>query len=126
LPSLRRGLLRALDVLGSDRSPRDAIIEAWLGLQEAAEDAGFRRGESETPTEFTTRILRRVSVDPVALSTLRRLYLAVRFGDASATAADVEAARQALELLQARWNATDADTASAAPASSRAADGAPS
>jgi len=107
LPYLRRGLRRALDALGEDRPPRDAIVQAWLGLQEAAEDAGFQRGDSETPTEFTTRILRRVSVDPVALSTLRRLYLAVRFGEAEATRDDVAAARRSLETLQAQWEHDD-------------------
>ncbi|BDZ48015.1 hypothetical protein GCM10025867_02560 [Frondihabitans sucicola] len=107
LPYLRRGLRRALAALDGDRSPADAIIEAWLGLQEAAEDAGFQRADSETPTEFTSRILRRVEVDPVALSTLRRLYLAVRFGDARATSADVAAARGALEILQAHWESAE-------------------
>jgi hypothetical protein len=110
---LRRGLRRSLAALDGDRPPADAIIEAWLGLQEAAEDAGFQRGDSETPTEFTTRILQRVQVDPVALSTLRRLYLAVRFGDAVATATDVEAARGALEVLQEQWLESGPETGTA-------------
>lgn len=108
LPYLRRGLRRSLAALDGDRSPRDAIIEAWVGLQEAAEDAGFHRAESETPTEFTSRILERVQVDPVALATLRRLYLAVRFGDHTATPADVAAARHALQTLQAQWEPGEA------------------
>lgn len=117
MPYLRRGLRRALAALDEDRSPRDAIIEAWLGLQEAAEDAGFRRTESETPTEFTSRILERVEVDPVALSTLRRLYLAVRFGDATASPDDVASARRSLETLQAQWeqNGTAEPDGEAAP-----------
>lgn len=108
LPYLRRGLRRALAALDGDRSAVDAIIEAWLGLQEAAEDAGFQRGDSETPTEFTTRILQRVEVDPSALATLRRLYLAVRFGDATATEIDVADARSALTTLQAQWSEPEA------------------
>lgn len=103
VPYLRRGIRRALGLLDGDRDPSDAIIQAWLGLQESAEDAGFQRQSAETPTEFTTRILRRLEVDAGALATLRRLYLAVRFGEVVATAADVAEARNALEKLQAQW-----------------------
>lgn len=103
---LRRGLQRALDALDAGRVPSDAIVEAWLGLQEAAEDAGFQRQSAETPTEFTTRILRQVDVDPAALATLRRLYLAVRFGDREATPTDVDAARAALRVLETQWAVT--------------------
>lgn len=105
LPYLRRGLRRALQLLDEDRSPSNAIIEAWLGLQESAEDAGFQRQSAETPTEFTTRILRSLQVDAASLETLRSLYLAVRFGDATATTADVARARTALETLDAQWAA---------------------
>jgi len=114
-PVIRRGLLRALDLLGQNRIPTDAIVVAWLGLQEAAEDAGFSRASSETPTEFTTRILLAVHVDSEALDVLRRLYLAVRFGDAVATSHDVDRARAALETLAAGW-VPDAETVG--PASS--------
>jgi hypothetical protein len=107
-PYLRRGLLRAIDVLDGDRAPTDAIVAAWLGLQEAAEDAGWKRQVSETPTEFTTRILRLVDVDRAPLDTLRRLYLAVRFGDAAATPDDVRLARRALETLSAQWSTAEA------------------
>ncbi|RPE78311.1 uncharacterized protein DUF4129 [Frondihabitans sp. PhB161] len=102
-PYLRRGLRLALDLLDGDRAPNDAIVAAWLGLQEAAEDAGYSRLDSETPTEFTSRILRLTGVDGEALGTLRRLYLAVRFGDAVATPADVVTARHALVVLEAQW-----------------------
>jgi hypothetical protein len=104
LPYLRRGLRRALVVLDENRDPSDAIIQAWLGLQESAEDAGFQRFSAETPTEFTTRILNRLQVDADSLATLRRLYLAVRFGSAVATPADVASARRALETLEAQWS----------------------
>ncbi|KQO64878.1 DUF4129 domain-containing protein [Curtobacterium sp. Leaf261] len=104
--AMRRGLRRALGVLDDARTPSDAITEAWLGLQESAEDAGFRRGAAETPTEFTARILRRLDVDPGALETLRRLYASVRFGGVVASPADVERAREALRTLDLQWSAT--------------------
>lgn len=100
---LRRGIGRALDELSARRDPSDAVTAAWLGLQESAEDAGFRRGSSETPTEFTTRILRQLDVDVRALGTLRRCYLAVRFGGSPATDTDVAAVRAALHTLDAQW-----------------------
>lgn len=101
---LRRGIGRALEVLSARRDPSDAVTAAWLGLQESAEDAGFRRGSAETPTEFTTRILRQLDVDERALGTLRRCYLAVRFGGTPATDADVAAVRAALRTLDAQWS----------------------
>lgn len=103
LQHIRRGLGRALAVLSERRDPSDAVTAAWLGLQESAEDAGFRRGSAETPTEFTTRILQQLDVDETALGTLRRCYLAVRFGGVPATDADVDAVRAALRTLERQW-----------------------
>ena len=37
------------------RDPADAIVRAWLGLQETAEESGIVRHPAETPTEFTSR-----------------------------------------------------------------------
>lgn len=100
---IHRGLARALEMLSEDRDPSDAVTAAWLGLQESADDAGFLRGAAETPTEFTTRILRQLEVDEDALGTLRRCYLAVRFGGAAATESDVDAVRAALRTLERQW-----------------------
>ncbi|MCJ1712952.1 DUF4129 domain-containing protein [Curtobacterium sp. VKM Ac-2922] len=109
LAHIRRGIGRALDELSEPRDPSDAVTAAWLGLQESAEDAGFHRGAAETPTEFTTRILRQLDVDETALATLRRCYLAVRFGGVPATAADVQAVRDALQTLDRQWAGAPAD-----------------
>jgi hypothetical protein len=102
-PQLRRGLDRALDILGEDREPRDAIEQAWLGLQDAAEESGVRRLPAETPSEFTARILSRVGADRAAARTLLELYLRVRFGDAPVTAEDVAVAMSSLDALRASW-----------------------
>ncbi|MFF1878836.1 DUF4129 domain-containing protein [Leifsonia sp. NPDC058230] len=104
-PQVRRGLDRAIDILGEPRQPRDAIEQAWLGLQEAAEESGVRRLPAETPSEFTARILSRVGADRSAARRLLDLYLRVRFGDAPVGAADVETARASLESLRASWSA---------------------
>ncbi|WP_223690601.1 DUF4129 domain-containing protein [Leifsonia poae] len=104
-PPLRRGLDRALDTLAEPREPRDAIEQAWLGLQEAAEESGVHRLAAETPGEFTARILVRVGADGPAAHALLDLYLRVRFGAKEVTLDDVEVARASLETLRASWSA---------------------
>jgi hypothetical protein len=103
LPTLRRGLALAHDELSGDREPRDAIVRAWLGLQEAAEDSGVVRSPAETPTEFTHRVFAAVHADRAAAATLLELYLRVRFGSRPATTRDVDAARQAIAELTVSW-----------------------
>jgi uncharacterized membrane protein len=103
LPTLHRGLVRASEVLEVYREPRDAIVRAWLGLQEAAEDSGLRRRPSETPTEFTTRVFDSVDADRAAAATLLEVYLRVRFRRMPATEADVRLARDAIERLRESW-----------------------
>lgn len=100
---VRRGLDRALDLLGEGREPRDAIERAWLGLEEGAADSGVHRLPAETPGEFVRRVLARVASDRDAAGDLLDLYLRARFSDAPVTAADVEAARAAIEALRASW-----------------------
>jgi hypothetical protein len=102
-PTLLRGLALARRVLDEDRRPDDAIVAAWLGLQEAAEDSGIRRRAAETPTEFASRIIVRTSTDAAAAQALLRLYLRVRFGGHEATTADVAAARECVVALEAAW-----------------------
>jgi hypothetical protein len=103
-PVVRRGLARALEVLDQHRAPSDAIVAAWMGLQEAAEDSGIHRRRAETPAEFTARIIRRAGADPDAAATLLRLYQDVRFGGIEATTADIGRARAALQTLAAAWH----------------------
>ena len=100
---VRRGLDRALDLLGEGREPRDAIERAWLGLEEGAADSGVHRLPSETPGEFVRRVLARVASDRAAAGDLLDLYLRARFSDAPVTATDIDAARTAIEALRASW-----------------------
>ena len=100
---LLTGIELALRSLDEQREPADAVVRAWLGLQETAEESGIVRYASETPTEFTTRILSSAFADDVALRTLLRLYLRTRFGDHPVTAADVADVREALALLLSNW-----------------------
>ncbi len=102
-PALRTGIELALQVLDEQREPADAIVRAWLGLQETAEESGIVRAPAETPTEFTSRILSRALTDDRALRTLLRLYLRTRFGDHPVTTDDVAQVRAALRELVATW-----------------------
>ena len=103
MPALRTGISLALQVLDEQRDPADAIVRAWLGLQETAEESGIVRQPAETPTEFTSRILSRAFADDRAIRTLLRLYLRTRFGDHPVTTEDVAAVRSALEELLRTW-----------------------
>ncbi|WP_426624182.1 DUF4129 domain-containing protein [Leifsonia sp. McL0607] len=102
---IRRGLDRALDLLGEGREPRDAIERAWLGLEEGAADSGVHRLPAETPGEFVGRVVARVASDRDAAGDLLDLYLRARFSDAPVTTADVVKARSAIEALRASWGA---------------------
>jgi hypothetical protein len=106
-PALRSGIELALQLLDAQREPGDAIVRAWLGLQETAEESGIVRRLAETPTEFTTRILSRAFDDDRAIRTLLRLYLRTRFGDHPVTIDDVSAVRAALQELVRTWPAPE-------------------
>ena len=102
-PAVLRGIAAALVAFDGDRAPGDAVVQAWLGLQQAAEDGGFARSAAETPTEFTGRVLSRTGTDRVALGALLRLYLRARFGDGAITGTDAADARDALRALESSW-----------------------
>lgn len=107
-PAVARGIARALQVLDEPREPHDAIVEAWLGLQEAAADSGVRRRAAETPAEYTTRIIGRIGADSDATETLLRLYQDVRFGGHPVDSDDVATARSCLLRLRESWHAAGA------------------
>lgn len=103
-PAVVRGIARALNALDAPGVPHDAIVEAWLGLQQSAEDSGVRLRASETPTEFTVRVLAREQGIVDELSVLVSLYQSVRFGDRHPTASDIDSARSALLSIQEAWS----------------------
>ncbi|TNM64230.1 DUF4129 domain-containing protein [Streptomyces sp. NP160] len=113
-PVVRRGIARSLEVLEAPRDLDDAVVRAWLGLEEAASDAGVARSAAETPTEFTARLLERVPADAEAVEVLRWLYSRARFGaraggtpgrSAQQDDDDAERARAALRALARSWGA---------------------
>jgi len=103
LPTLREGVSHAERHLRAAGPPRDAIIAAWVAIEEAAERSGAPRRPAQTPTEHTTTVLRRTGADPDAAHRLLGLYHRARFSDAEPTDADLTAAAEALADLAASW-----------------------
>ncbi|WP_154793105.1 DUF4129 domain-containing protein [Occultella kanbiaonis] len=108
LPVLEQGVSAALKHLDQIREPRDAIVAAWLALEDAAARSGVVRAPAQTPTEFTAGVLDRTEADPHATATLLRLYHRARFSTAPVTADDVTTASTCLADLARSWTALQA------------------
>lgn len=127
LPALREGVEGAGVHLRAQVQPVDAVIAAWVALEEGAAGSGIVRDPASTPTEFTVAVLDRAPVDPTATRTLLGLYLRARFGEEQMTGADVTAATEAVRLLAeglaAAAEAEDEAAAEVEAAAAAAADG---
>ena len=109
LPVLRRGVEEALRLLETERVPSDAIIRAWLGLQEPRSS---RVSLAASPRRLPSS--RRASCGWWRSTTKPRgpcsLYQQVRFGAHPVTSADVETVLGALQRLAATWQERPAGT----------------
>ncbi|MFK4789795.1 DUF4129 domain-containing protein [Microbacterium sp. ZW T5_56] len=101
---IRRGIAAALAEMDADREPADAIVAAWVGLEESAADAGLRREPTETAGEFVVRIIARDQRATADVGTLLRLYEDVRFGGRSVDDAELRLARAALRRIETVWS----------------------
>jgi hypothetical protein len=81
--------------------PRNGIVRCWLLLEEEADELNVGPDPAETPTEFVTRFLHRLDVDPRAAGRLARLYQEARFSSHELTEEHRDEARQALLTLHA-------------------------
>lgn len=86
-PNFRQHAERALIELRANREPKDAVIAAWLKLEEAQP-----REPHLTPTEFTKAL-------PADATTLRELYQRARFSQESVTREHAEKAERELERI---------------------------
>jgi hypothetical protein len=80
-------------------TPRNAIVACWDRFEEQAERAHAARKPWETSSEFTLRLLERVSADPVAVSRLEALYREARFSEHPIDEPRRAAAVEALEAI---------------------------
>ncbi len=111
-PALSAGVADAVQALARDLPPGDAVVAAWVALEQSAERSGVVRDRAQTPTEFTLELLDETRADPAASRTLLDLYLVARFSEHPVTAEHVSRARAALHEisrgLRARRAADDA------------------
>lgn len=99
LPDLQDAVTRALAHLDHHARPRDAVVAAWVALEDAAARAGTRRDPAQTPTEFTTAVLATTPAPPDAVTRLRTLYQRARFTDRPVDDPAVDQARTALAAI---------------------------
>ncbi len=98
-PALAEGVEAAGDALDRRVPPGDAVIAAWVALEDAAEGSGVVREAAQTATEFTLELLDATQADADASRALLGLYLAARFSEHEITPDDVTRARGALEAI---------------------------
>ena len=96
LPEIQDAVTRALTHLDSHARPRDAVVAAWVALEEAAERAGTHREPAQTTTEFAGTVLAATPAPPAAVTRLRTLYQRARFTDRPIDRTAVTQAREAL------------------------------
>lgn len=101
--AIRTAAADAQEEIDGHRDPGDAIVAAWVRLEEASARAGRARVPSETPGEFTLRILRRRPGLDGELETLLGLYESVRFGGARADETGRATARRCLATIEEAW-----------------------
>lgn len=101
--AIRRGIAEALRTIESHPTPQDSIIAAWVAMEETASDAGVGRRSSETPAEFTTRIIGSRSGVSGDIATLLDLYERVRFGGHRAGEQDRAVASRCLRAIEKGW-----------------------
>lgn len=110
LPELQDAVTRALAHLDGHARPRDAVVAAWVALEEAAARAGAHRDPAQTPTEFAGTVLAATPAPPAAVTRLRTLYQRARFTDRPIDREDVDQARQALADIAASLDIVDPAT----------------
>ena len=102
--ALRRGFQTAEQLLDTVTDPDDAVLRAWVALEEAAAQTGLPRLPSATPTEFTVEVIVATEADIDAVHELLGLYHRARFSRGGLGAADLENARSCLRALGRSWS----------------------
>lgn len=82
-------------------TPRNAIVECWLRLEQAIARTGFERNPADTTEELTEHVLSQFPVDPSAIRKLAALYREARFSTHPMGDPERRAAVDALDALHA-------------------------
>lgn len=104
IPVLARAATSAQEELRAAADPTDAVIRAWLALEEAAASSGMRRRPADTPTDLTMTVLERTRADRDATTALLGLFHRARFSTSPMTAADQQRAIDHLDTLARSWD----------------------
>lgn len=99
VPDMRTGVDEAIGRLQGATTSEDAIIAAWLALEESAEAAGAPRTAAQTPTELTVAVLDTTPAPPETVGKLLRLYHLARFTSTPLTEKHVAEAQACLDDL---------------------------
>lgn len=99
IAALATAVARAEAHLAGLAEPGDAVIAAWVALEDEAALQGTSRDPAQTTTEFTTALLRHSPAPGDAVTTLRTLYHRARFTAHPVTPDDVRRARAALARI---------------------------
>ncbi len=75
------GLRRSLAALESEDDPRRAVELAYAHMEESLGEVELSRAPDETPSEFTSRVLRVLGASAAAASDLTGLFEIARFSD---------------------------------------------
>jgi hypothetical protein len=99
LPALVDAVGAALARLDAAATPTDAVVAAWVSLEDAAAAHGWERQPAQTSTEFTAHLLDVSPAPAKPAETLRRLYQQARFTVHPVTPEQVATARDALQAI---------------------------
>ena len=78
-PDVMLAAVRESEELLATGTPANAVVAAWVSLEEAARSAGIGEDRSRTSEELVGTVLRRLDVDAAALDRLGALYREARF-----------------------------------------------
>lgn len=115
IPEIQDAVTRALAHLDGHARPRDAVVAAWVALEEAAERAGAHRDPAQTATEFAGTVLAATPAPPTAVTRLRALYQRARFTDRPVDRRAVDQAREALADIARSLDVPDVQPDDGAP-----------
>ncbi len=103
VPAVQEGLELARKRLVDTVEPADAVIAAWIAMEDAAEASGIARRPSQTPTEFTVAVLDVTGVEGEPARRLLGVYHRARFSNRAVDDDDVRTALECLDRLARGW-----------------------
>lgn len=108
IASLASAVARAEAHLAGVAQPGDAVIAAWVALEDEAALQGTGRDPAQTPTEFTSALLQHTPAPADAVAVLRGLYHRARFTARPVSPKDVQRARESLARIAEALDAASA------------------